>query len=163
MFWPVPAVRNISSFYGMRWGRLHKVIDIANGSVPVYGQNIVAAASGTVIYENHTNSWGGGYGYYLIVDHGLDKNGKKISTLYAHCSKIFARVGQKVTGGQTVLALAGATGDVTGPHLHFEVRENGTAVNPIAKGYIKFNGLSKSYNLSKGGCNKLTRCIPLCV
>ncbi len=139
MFWPVPTVRNISSFYGPRWGGFHKGIDIANGSIPIYGENIVAAASGTVIYANSTWVWGGGYGYYIIIDHGFDKQGKSISTLYAHCSKVFARVGQKVVGGQTVIALAGNTGNVTGPHLHFEVRENGTAVDPIGKGYIKFN------------------------
>ncbi|MDD3693667.1 MAG: peptidoglycan DD-metalloendopeptidase family protein [Oscillospiraceae bacterium] len=139
MFWPVPTVRNISSFYGPRWGGFHKGIDIANGSIPIYGENIVAAASGTVIYANYTNSWGGGYGYYIIIDHGLDGQGRRISTLYAHCSKVYARVGQKVVGGETVIALAGNTGNVTGPHLHFEVRENGTPVDPIGKGYIKFN------------------------
>lgn len=138
MFWPVPAVHAISSFYGPRWGRLHRGIDIANGPVPVYGQNIVAAASGTVIFVNSTNSWGGGYGYYLIIDHGLDSKGRKISTLYAHCSKILAKVGDKVIGGSTVIARVGNTGDVTGPHLHFEVRVNGTAVDPIANGYIKW-------------------------
>ncbi|HBT63865.1 MAG TPA: hypothetical protein DEB10_04280, partial [Ruminococcaceae bacterium] len=136
---PVPAVRNISSFYGKRWGRLHKGIDIANGSVPVYGQNIVAAHSGTVIYSNYTSVWGGGYGYHIIIDHGVDGKGRKISTLYAHCSKVFVRVGDKVVGGKTVIAKAGSTGDVTGPHLHFEVRENGVAVDPLAKGYLKVN------------------------
>ena len=139
MYWPVPAVHNISSFYGIRWGKLHKGIDIANGSVPIYGQNIVAASSGVVIYANYTSVWGGGYGYYVIIDHGVDSRGNKISTLYAHCSKVFARVGDRVSGGQTVIARAGATGDVTGPHLHFEVRVNGKAVDPIANGYIKVN------------------------
>lgn len=138
MFWPVPAVRNITSFYGKRWGRLHKGIDIAGGGVPAYGQNIVAAASGTVIFANKTNSWGGGYGYYLIIDHGLDSKGRKISTLYAHCSKILVNVGDKVIGGKTVVALVGNTGDSTGPHLHFEVRVNSVAVDPIANGYIKW-------------------------
>lgn len=144
MFWPVPAVRNISSYFGPRWingqYNFHYGIDIANGSVPVYGQNIVAAYSGTVIYANTTDSWGLGYGYYLIIDHGTDSKGRKISTLYAHCSQILARVGDKVVGGKTVIAKAGKTGNVTGPHLHFEVRENGKAVDPIGKGYIKKNG-----------------------
>ncbi|MDD2361394.1 MAG: peptidoglycan DD-metalloendopeptidase family protein [Oscillospiraceae bacterium] len=139
MYWPVPAVRNVSSLYGWRWGRMHRGIDIANGSVPVYGQNIVAAASGVVIYSNYTSVWGGGYGYYIIIDHGVDSRGNKISTLYAHCSQVFARVGDRVVGGQTVIAKAGNTGDVTGPHLHFEVRVNGSAVDPIANGYIKMN------------------------
>lgn len=135
MFWPVPTVRNYSSTFGMRWGKLHKGLDIANGSIPIYGENIVAAADGTVIYANYTNKWGGGYGYYCIVDHGKDASGKTISTLYAHSSVMLARVGQKVIGGQTVLAKAGNTGNVTGPHLHFEVRENGTPVDPL-DGYV---------------------------
>ncbi len=131
MYWPVPTVRAISSVYGDRWGRVHRGIDIANGPIPIYGENIVAAADGTVIYANYTSVWGGGYGYYCIVDHGRDSKGRTVTTLYAHCSKMFARVGQKVVGGKTVLAQAGSTGNVTGPHLHFEVRLNGSAVNPL--------------------------------
>lgn len=131
MYWPVPTVRAISSVFGTRWGRPHRGIDIANGPVPIYGQNIVAAADGTVIYANYTSNWGGGFGYYCIVDHGLDSQGRSVTTLYAHCSKMYARVGQKVVGGKTVLAQAGSTGNVTGPHLHFEVRLNGLSVNPL--------------------------------
>ena len=138
MAWPVPAVRNISSGFGPRWGTMHRGVDIANGSVPIYGQNIVAAADGVVIYANYSG-WGGGYGLHLIVDHGVDAKGRKISTLYAHCSKVNVSVGQQVKRGETVLAKAGASGDVTGPHLHFEVRVNGTAVDPIKNGYLKVN------------------------
>ena len=139
MYWPVPTVRALSSYFGTRWGRAHRGVDIANGSIPIYGQNIVAAADGTVIYANSTSTWGGGYGYYCMVDHGRDSKGRQVVTLYAHCSVMYARVGQKVVGGQTVLAKAGNTGNVTGPHLHFEVRLNGTAVDPL-KGYISVNG-----------------------
>lgn len=139
MFWPVPTVRNISSGFGTRWGTVHRGIDIANGSVPIYGEKIYAAESGTVIYSNYTSTWGGGYGYYCIVDHGLDSKGRRISTLYAHTSKMYARVGDKVTRGKTVLALAGDTGNVTGPHLHFEVRVDGVAVDPIKNGYVSLN------------------------
>ena len=139
MFWPVPTVRNISSGFGSRWGTVHRGIDIANGSVPIYGEKIYAAESGTVIYSNYTSTWGGGYGYYCIVDHGLDSKGRRISTLYAHTSTMYARVGDKVTRGKTVLALAGDTGNVTGPHLHFEVRVNGVAVDPIKNGYVSLN------------------------
>lgn len=139
MFWPVPTVRNISSGFGTRWGTVHRGIDIANGSIPIYGEKIYAAESGTVIYSNYTSTWGGGYGYYCIVDHGLDSKGRRISTLYAHTSKMYARVGDKVTRGKTVLALAGDTGNVTGPHLHFEVRVNGVAVDPIKNGYVSLN------------------------
>lgn len=139
MLWPVPTVRNISSGFGPRWGTTHRGIDIANGSIPIYGQKVYAAADGVVIYANYTNEYGGGYGYYCIVDHGVDSSGKRISTLYAHNSKLYARVGDVVVGGQTVLSLAGDTGNVTGPHLHFEVRENGVAVDPIKNGYVSAN------------------------
>ncbi len=131
MYWPVPTVRAVSSVFGTRWGTMHRGIDIANGPVPIYGQNIVAAADGTVIYANSSSTWGGGFGYYCIVDHGVDSRGRSVTTLYAHCSRMFARVGQKVVGGKTVLAQAGSTGNVTGPHLHFEVRLNGLSVNPL--------------------------------
>lgn len=131
MYWPVPTVRAISSVFGVRWGTMHRGIDIANGSVPIYGQDIVAAADGTVIYANSTSTWGGGYGYYCIIDHGLDSQGRSVTTLYAHCSKMYATVGQKVVGGETVIAKAGSTGNVTGPHLHFEVRLNGLSTNPL--------------------------------
>lgn len=139
MYWPVPTVRAISSYFGSRWGTFHKGVDIANGSIPIYGQNIVAAADGEVIYANSTSTWGGGYGYYCMVDHGKNSKGQQVVTLYAHCSKMYARVGQKVVGGKTVLGQAGATGNVTGPHLHFEVRLDGTPVDPL-KGYISVNG-----------------------
>lgn len=134
MYWPVPTVRAISSHFGPRWGTMHRGMDIANGPIPIYGQNIVAAADGVVIAVNSTSKygegWSYGYGYCVIVDHGRDSKGRTVHTMYAHCSKMFAKVGQKVTGGKTVLAQAGNTGNVTGPHLHFEVRLDGTRVNP---------------------------------
>lgn len=130
MYWPVPTVRAVSSHYGPRWGGLHRGLDVANGSIPIYGQNVVAAADGTVIYANSTSWWGGGYGYYVVVDHGLNKNGQIVSTLYGHCSAVTVSVGQKVTGGKTILGRAGASGNVSGPHLHFEVRLDGIQVNP---------------------------------
>lgn len=134
MWWPVPAVCNISSYFGPRWGTQHRGIDISNGPVPIYGQNIYAAADGVVIAVNYTSSygtgWSYGYGYCVLVDHGLDSKGRKVTTMYAHCSKMFARVGDVVEGGKTVLAQAGSTGNVTGPHLHFEVRLDGERVNP---------------------------------
>jgi murein DD-endopeptidase MepM/ murein hydrolase activator NlpD len=114
---------------------MHRGIDIANGSIPIYGQNIVAAADGVVIYANKSG-YGGGYGLFVMIDHGLDSRGRRIVTLYAHCSQVLVNVGDKVTGGQSVIAKAGASGNVTGPHLHFEVRVDGTAVDPIANGYV---------------------------
>ena len=134
MHWPVPTVRAISSHYGPRWGTMHRGLDIANGSVPIYGQDIVAAADGVVIAVNasswYGSGWSYGYGYCVIIDHGVDSQGRTIHTMYAHCSAMYARVGQKVTGGKTVIGKAGNSGDVTGPHLHFEVRVNGDRVNP---------------------------------
>ena len=138
MHWPVPTVRNISSYYGWRWGRMHRGVDIANGSIPIYGQNIVGAADGTVIFANKAG-YGGGFGLYVMVDHGLDSQGRQIVTLYAHMSAVLVNVGDRVTGGSTVLGRAGATGNVTGPHLHFEVRVNGSAVDPLANGYLKLS------------------------
>lgn len=134
MWWPVPAVCNISSHFGPRWGTQHRGIDISEGPVPVYGQNIYAAADGEVIAVNYTSSygtgWSYGYGYCVLVYHGEDSQGRAITTMYAHASKMFARVGDKVKGGETILAQVGKTGNVTGPHLHFEVRVDGTRVNP---------------------------------
>ena len=137
MFWPVPAVHNISSGFGMRWGKLHKGIDIANGKVAVYGQNVVAAADGVVTKAYTADTWGSGYGYHIIIDHGVDSRGRRIATLYAHNSKVLVKVGDRVKGGETVISRAGDTGNVTGPHLHFEVRVNGPPVDPIANGYVK--------------------------
>ncbi len=135
MFWPVPTVRALSDVYGPRWGTMHRGIDIANGPIPIYGENIVAAADGTVIAVNNSSyygtGWSYGYGYSCIISHGKNSSGQEVSTLYAHCSAMYAYVGQKVVGGQTVIGRAGKSGDVTGPHLHFEVRLDGVAVNPL--------------------------------
>ena len=136
MYWPVPAVPNISSHFGPRWGSMHRGLDISEGPVPVYGQNIYAAADGVVLKVNYTNSYGSGwsygYGYCVLLDHGEDSQGRRITTMYAHCSKISPNIreGAEVKGGQTILGQVGKTGDVTGPHLHFEVRVDGVRVNP---------------------------------
>ncbi len=142
MYWPVPTVRAISSYFGDRWGTTHRGIDIANGPIPISGQNIVAAADGTVILANYTSTWGygwsSGYGYSCVIEHGENSKGQTVTTLYAHCSVMYARVGQKVVGGKTVIGKAGKTGNVTGPHLHFEVRLDGKSVNPYPT-YVKPN------------------------
>lgn len=108
----------ISSGYGPRWGSFHSGIDITAGGC--YGANIYASAAGTVI----TASYHWSYGNYVVIDHGGG-----YSTLYAHCSALNVSVGQKVSQGQ-VIAKIGSTGQSTGPHLHFEVRINGTRQNP---------------------------------
>jgi len=113
--WPVNGV--VVSGFGMRWGRMHEGIDISASS----GTPIWAAAAGTVIWSG----WRGGYGNCVVVDHG---NG--LATLYAHGSALLVGVGEHVSQGQTV-ALVGSTGNSSGPHLHFEVRVNGVAVDPL--------------------------------
>ena len=121
--WPVPYTHNITSEFGMRWGRLHGGIDIAAGGV--YGQPIVAADSGTVILAGNQ---GDGYGNYVIIDHG---NGYK--TLYGHMSSVAAYTGQQVSQGE-VIGYVGSTGNSTGPHLHFEIRVNDVQTDPL--GYV---------------------------
>ena len=125
--WPVPGYEGkITSPFGNRIHpisrdyRFHSGIDIAGYAVN--GKSAVSAANGVVIYA----SWYGGYGNTVIIDHG---NG--ITTLYAHGSSIAVSPGQQVQRGQTVLRV-GTTGNSTGPHLHFEVRKNGSAVNPMS-------------------------------
>lgn len=85
-----------------------------------YGSPILASADGVVV----ASGWGGPYGYRVIVDHGGG-----VRTLYAHSSKLLVTVGEQVSRGQSI-ALIGRTGNVTGPHLHFEIIVNGTPQNP---------------------------------
>lgn len=133
MFWPAPTVLKISSHFGYRWGSLHGGTDISNGRSD--NEPIVAAADGTVIsvVNDHYS-----YGNYCMIDHGYDSQGRRIVTLYAHMRKgsPVVKVGQKVVGGQTLLGRIGSTGNSTGPHLHFEVRVNGTRVDAVKNGYI---------------------------
>ncbi len=121
--WPVPKYYTISSKFGKRWGRNHNGIDIASNNGTVYGATIVAADNGTVIM----NQYYSGYGYYVVIDHG---NG--FTTHYAHMkAKSTLAIGSKVTKGKTVVGYVGASGNVTGPHLHFEIRKNGTPKDPM--------------------------------
>ncbi len=113
-----PMNGTFTSPFGARWGRLHAGIDIA---APV-GTPIVAADGGRVVLAGMTQ----GYGNYTCVQHD-----SKLSTCYAHQSRIGVRVGQQVTKGQTI-GLCGNTGNSTGPHLHFEVRIGGSPVNPMS-------------------------------
>ncbi|MEG2038277.1 MAG: peptidoglycan DD-metalloendopeptidase family protein [Oscillospiraceae bacterium] len=126
MAWPVPGYTQISSPYGMRFSNtnFHTGMDITGGGV--FGHNIVAAADGTVFAVQYM---AGGYGKYLIIDHGGG-----VTTLYGHTSEINVSVGQKVTRGMPI-AKVGSTGWSTGPHLHFEVRINGKHTNPAAYVY----------------------------
>ena len=123
MAWPVPSCHTVSSGYG---GRIHPTtgkykfhggLDIPGS----YGSAIVAANSGKVIWAGNR---GDSYGNYVIIDHGGG-----VSTLYGHSSKVLVSTGQSVSRGQRI-ANVGSTGRSTGPHCHFEVRINGSRVNP---------------------------------
>jgi len=117
-----PADGPITSGFGMRYHpilhrrRMHTGVDIGAR----YGSPIAAAADGEVIMASYMR----GYGNTVIIDHGGG-----VTTLYAHCSALLVRGGQSVRQGRTI-ARVGSTGLSTGPHLHFEVRHNGTPVNP---------------------------------
>ena len=127
--WPVPTNGYISSGYGSRtlygvydW---HTGIDIATGWVEgwpsIDRKPIVASNSGIVTKANRGTT---GYGNYVIIDHGGNN-----FTLYGHCSSLAVKVGDVVAQGQTI-AYVGSTGNSTGPHLHFEIRLNGSCVDP---------------------------------
>lgn len=119
--WPTSG--EVTSGFGWRnspWGdgsELHPGIDIANSM----GTPIFATADGVVVQCG----WSGGYGNIVQIDHG---NG--IETIYGHNSRIVVNPGQSVKKGQ-VISYLGSTGRSTGPHVHYEVRVNGTAVDPI--------------------------------
>jgi len=127
MAWPAPGFYRITSPFGyrvhpiLRKKKLHTGIDIGVSS----GNTIVAAQSGRVIHSG----WLGGYGKVVMIDHGGG-----IVTLYAHNSKLLVKEGEKVKKGQGITK-SGSTGMSTGPHLHFEVRENGQYVDPLK--YVK--------------------------
>src|SRR5919108_1839045 len=117
LIWPVNGP--IVSGFGMRWGRMHEGVDIA---VPT-GTQIRAAAYGTIEIAGYN----GGYGNYTCIGHGGG-----LSTCYAHQTQILVGSGA-VAQGQ-IIGLVGCTGHCFGPHLHFEVRVNGQAVDPL--GYL---------------------------
>jgi murein DD-endopeptidase MepM/ murein hydrolase activator NlpD len=118
LIWPVNGP--VVSPFGMRWGRLHAGIDIAVPS----GTPIHAAAAGTVVIAG----WVSGYGNYTCIDHGGG-----LATCYAHQQSFAVGVGAHVDQGQ-VIGYSDCTGHCFGPHLHFEVRINGTPVDPL--GYL---------------------------
>ncbi len=140
MHWPAPECTIITSSFKSRWNRWHYGLDIASWGDST-GKTIVPAADGTVIFADEDNS---GFGKYVIVDHGFDILGQRIVTLYAHCSALYVSKGDIVFGGSTPLAAVGNTGDSDGAHLHFEVRVNGTAVDPIGEGYLSTKGITVS-------------------
>jgi murein DD-endopeptidase MepM/ murein hydrolase activator NlpD len=116
--WPVAGP--ITSPFGMRWGTLHPGIDIGVPS----GTPVHAAAAGRVVWCG----WMSGYGNLVMIDHGGG-----YATAYGHNTSVAVSCGQEVAQGQ-VIAYSGCTGFCTGPHVHFEVRVNGTPVDPL--GYL---------------------------
>ena len=131
--WPATSYL-VTSEYGYRIHPLqgvqkfHSGIDIGAGA----GTPIYAAAAGTVATATYNDS----YGNYVLINHGGGN-----STLYAHMSSMAVSSGAYVTQGQ-VIGYVGSTGWSTGPHLHYEVRLNGSTVNPLSyySGYTIYNG-----------------------
>lgn len=114
--WIWPAYGTITSPFGPRWGRHHGGIDIAASD----GSEVVASRTGRVIYSG----WDGDYGLVVRLDHGGG-----VTSVYGHLSRALVSVGERVAQGQS-LGLVGSTGFSTGPHLHFEIREDGQVLNP---------------------------------
>ena len=124
--WVLPIHRySVTSPFGRRWGLLHAGVDLgAPEGTPFY-----AAAPGVVIVAR----WNGGYGNNVMIDHGGG-----IVTVYGHSSKLLVKEGQVVRAGDEI-ALVGDTGHAFGAHLHFEVRVNGTPVEPV--GFMRAHGV----------------------
>lgn len=128
--WPLDSnLQYITTYFGYdAWrGGNHYGIDVGNAGIG--GKNIYAAQGGTVITAYGDGGWHGGFGNYIIIDHGGE-----LSTVYAHCSAVTVSVGQTVNKGD-VIGYVGTTGWSTGNHLHFETRVNGTAVDPFSYSY----------------------------
>lgn len=113
----------ITSYFGHRLSPTQGVLKMHEGldfGAP-YGTNIIAAADGVVTYSGKKS----GFGYFVQIDHGYG-----METIYAHSQKIFTTNGQRIKRGD-LIAQVGSTGRSTGPHLHYEVRVNGIAVDPL--------------------------------
>lgn len=138
--WPVDS-RYITSTVGGRnspggvGSTNHKGTDIGRVG---YTSPVYAAKAGTVIVATRSSS----YGNYVVISHGTGN-----TTLYAHMSSIKVSVGTYVQQGQTI-GITGSTGHSTGPHLHFEVVENGVRVNPLSHGAAPKKGYLTGYTLS---------------
>lgn len=126
--WPAPACTYVSSPYGWRtlrgYSDFHTGVDLTLPGGGSTGAVIVASLDGTVESVRRSNS---GYGHCIVINHGGG-----VKTRYAHClaGSISVSVGQRVSAGQAI-ARVGSTGNVTGPHLHFEIIINGNTVNPL--------------------------------
>lgn len=142
--WPLSSV-TVTSSYGNRYlnGKygFHLGVDLRASS----GTNVYAADGGKVVYA----AWNGSYGYLIKIQHD---NGDQ--TYYAHLSKISVSAGNRVYKGQ-IIAKSGATGNVTGPHLHFEIRKSGSAVDPVR--YLpSLKNVTFAYSASPASCSLQT-------
>ena len=127
MTYPIPGHTGISAGYpNYSSGQYHGGIDFPCPT----GSKVVAAQKGIVITVKRLDY---SYGYYVMIYHGTDAKGRSVVTLYAHNSSILVSVGDTVKKGQQI-AKSGSTGNSTGPHCHFELRFDGTRVNP--KNYL---------------------------
>lgn len=117
--WVRPVSAPVNSPFGARWGSWHPGLDFAAS----YGTPIHVVGDGVVLGAGYLPGEGG-YGQIVLVQHSPG-----VVTAYAHMSRVLAHAGERVHAGD-VLGLVGATGHVTGPHLHFEVRLNGAKVDP---------------------------------
>lgn len=118
---PLRTAFRYTSPFGLRWGRMHEGIDLA-GSM---GSPVLATADGVVVFAG----WESGYGQLVRIKHDFG-----LETRYGHLSEIRVKVGQRVSRGDRIGDM-GNSGRSTGTHLHYEVRVNGTAINPMT--YIK--------------------------
>ena len=136
--WPVYG--RIVSYFGYRvfpWRGMHTGIDISAW----YGAPVRASAAGVVTYAG----WRSGYGRTIIIDHGY-----RLSSLYGHNSRLAVSMGSKVKKGQ-IIAYTGVSGFATGPHLHYELRRNGVAINPIRYLNLDIFSAARIFNRSGQG------------
>jgi len=131
----MPVAAQVSSSFGMRLHpilgthRFHRGVDLK----ATFGTPIRASADGRIAFAG----WNGGYGRQVMIDHG-----QGLATIYAHMSRMAASPGERVHRGQ-VIGYVGSTGLSTGPHLHYEVLQNGKAVNPLAARHAGKPGLER--------------------
>lgn len=129
MKWPLRGYTYISSGYGYRKNPVYKKPELHNGlDIPApAGTPIYAAADGIVMFVGVMR----GYGKTIMIDHGENSQGKRVITLYAHCSALTVTKDSAVIGGHTVVGKVGKTGTATGNHLHWSIKIGGAWVDPI--------------------------------
>ena len=145
--WPAPGAYYISAMFRdkeyYQWsGSVHKGTDIAKSG----GCNIVAAQTGKVIVASGNGAYNGGYGNYVIIDHGT-KDGVRYTSVYAHLKSVSVKKGDTVVKGQKI-GYMGSTGWSTGTHLHFEIRRNNKQINAMQY-YPELKGTATYYSYGR--------------